>query len=237
MGSTAMTSRLSNEETMLVDTVRTFIDRDVKPTVREVEHANEYPEAWIEQMKSIGIFALAVPEEYGGSPVSMPCYVEVTEGLARGWMSLAGAMGGHTVVAKLISLYGNEEQRQKYLPRMASGEMRATMALTEPGPSGDDDHRTRRRQRAGDQRREDLDHQRSPVRPDRTAVQDRSTSRAAPYGHFDRPGRTRSGSHRLARPAQAGLQGRRELRAVVRRLPRTGLGDPRLTNRAEDSRR
>ena len=132
-----MAHPLSDEETMLVDTVRTFIDRDVKPTVREVEHANEYPEAWIEQMKRIGIFGLAVPEEYGGSPVSMPCYVEVTEELARGWMSLAGAMGGHTVVAKLISLYGNEEQRQKYLPRMASGEMRATMALTEPGGGSD----------------------------------------------------------------------------------------------------
>jgi alkylation response protein AidB-like acyl-CoA dehydrogenase len=132
-----MTSALNDEETMLVDTVRTFIDRDVKPTVREIEHANEYPEAWIEQMKRIGIFGLAVPEEYGGSPVSMPCYVEVTEELARGWMSLAGAMGGHTVVAKLISLYGNEEQKQKYLPRMASGEMRATMALTEPGGGSD----------------------------------------------------------------------------------------------------
>ena len=132
-----MTFALSDEEAMLVDTVRTFVDRDVKPTVREVEHANEYPEAWIEQMKRIGIFGLAVPEEYGGSPVSMPCYVEVTEELARGWMSLAGAMGGHTVVAKLISLYGKEEQKQKYLPRMASGEMRATMALTEPGGGSD----------------------------------------------------------------------------------------------------
>jgi alkylation response protein AidB-like acyl-CoA dehydrogenase len=132
-----MTHALNDEETMLVDTVRTFVDRDVKPTVREVEHANEYPDAWIEQMKRIGIFGLAVPEEYGGSPVSMPCYVAVTEELARGWMSLAGAMGGHTVVAKLISLYGNEEQRQKYLPRMASGEMRATMALTEPGGGSD----------------------------------------------------------------------------------------------------
>ncbi|BBY40058.1 acyl-CoA dehydrogenase [Mycobacterium mantenii] len=132
-----MTLALNDEETMLVDTVRTFIDRDVKPTVRELEHANEYPEAWIEQMKRIGIFGLAVPEEYGGSPVSMPCYVRVTEELARGWMSLAGAMGGHTVVAKLISLYGNEEQRQKYLPQMASGELRATMALTEPGGGSD----------------------------------------------------------------------------------------------------
>ncbi|WP_166908128.1 acyl-CoA dehydrogenase family protein [Mycobacterium sp. DL440] len=132
-----MTSELNNEETMLVETVRMFIDRDVKPTVREVEHANEYPHAWIEQMKRIGIFGLAVPEEYGGSPVSMPCYVQVTQELARGWMSLAGAMGGHTVVAKLISLYGTEDQRQKYLPGMASGEIRATMALTEPGGGSD----------------------------------------------------------------------------------------------------
>jgi butyryl-CoA dehydrogenase len=128
---------LIEEEAMLVDTVRAFIDRDVKPTVREVEHANEYPEAWIEQMKRIGIFGLAIPEEYGGSPVSTPCYVEVTQELARGWMSLAGAMGGHTVVAKLLALYGTEEQKQKYLPVMATGEVRATMALTEPGGGSD----------------------------------------------------------------------------------------------------
>ncbi|WP_425271488.1 acyl-CoA dehydrogenase family protein [Mycobacterium innocens] len=122
---------------MLVDTVRAFIDRDVKPSVREVEHANAYPEAWIEQMKRIGIFGLAVPEEYGGSPVSMPCYVQVTQELARGWMSLAGAMGGHTVVAKLLTLFGTEEQKTAYLPPMASGELRATMALTEPGGGSD----------------------------------------------------------------------------------------------------
>ena len=101
-----------DEEKMLVETVRAFVDRDVKPTVREVEHANEYPEAWIEQMKRIGIYGLAIPEEYGGSPVSMPCYVDVTQELSRGWMSLAGAMGGHTVVAKLITLFGTEEQKQ-----------------------------------------------------------------------------------------------------------------------------
>jgi alkylation response protein AidB-like acyl-CoA dehydrogenase len=122
---------------MLVETVRAFIDRDVKPSVREIEHGNVYPEAWIEQMKRIGIYGLAVPEKYGGSPVSMPCYVEVTQELARGWMSLAGAMGGHTVVAKLISLFGTEAQKQKYLPGMATGETRATMALTEPGGGSD----------------------------------------------------------------------------------------------------
>jgi len=128
---------LNDEETMLVQTVRAFIDREVKPTVRDVEHANTYPEAWIDQMKRIGIFGLAISETYGGSPVSMPCYVEVTQELARGWMSLAGAMGGHTVVAKLLETFGTEEQKGTYLPRMATGEVRATMALTEPGGGSD----------------------------------------------------------------------------------------------------
>jgi alkylation response protein AidB-like acyl-CoA dehydrogenase len=128
---------LNDEEAMLVETVRAFIDRDVKPTVRDVEHADEYPEAWIEQMKRIGIFGLVVPEEYGGTPVSTRCYVHVTQELARGWMSLAGAMGGHTVVAKLLSLFGTEEQKQRHLPAMATGEVRATMALTEPGGGSD----------------------------------------------------------------------------------------------------
>ncbi|WP_372497947.1 acyl-CoA dehydrogenase family protein [Tomitella fengzijianii] len=128
---------LDDDERMLVDTVRRFIDRDVKPSVRDVEHADEYPERWIEQMKELGIYGLAVPEEYGGTPVSMPCYVRVTEELARGWMSLAGAMGGHTVVAKLLDLFGTEEQRRRYLSRMATGELRATMALTEPGGGSD----------------------------------------------------------------------------------------------------
>jgi butyryl-CoA dehydrogenase len=128
---------LSDEEGLLVDTVRTFIDRDVRPTVREVEHANDYPEAWIEQMKRIGIYGLAVPEQYGGTPVSTRCYVLVTQELARGWMSLAGAMGGHTVVAKLLTLFGTDGQKARYLPLLASGEMRATMALTEPGGGSD----------------------------------------------------------------------------------------------------
>ena len=130
-------SDLNDEETMLVQTVRAFIDREVKPTVRDVEHANTYPEAWIDQMKRIGIYGLAISEEYGGSPVSMPCYVEVTQELARGWMSLAGAMGGHTVVAKLLEIFGTEEQKRTYLPSMATGELRATMALTEPSGGSD----------------------------------------------------------------------------------------------------
>ncbi|MGN9842651.1 acyl-CoA dehydrogenase family protein [Nonomuraea sp. H19] len=123
---------LPEDEQLIVGTVRGFVDKDVKPVVRELEHANTYPEALIEQMKKLGVFGLAIPEEYGGTPVSTPCYVLITEELARGWMSLAGAMGGHTVVSKLLLHFGTEEQRRRYLPRMATGEVRATMALTEP---------------------------------------------------------------------------------------------------------
>lgn len=128
---------LTDEESILVETVRRFVDREVKPTVRDVEHANTYPQAWIEQMKHLGIYGLAVPEEYGGTPVSMPCYVLITQELARGWMSLAGAMGGHTVVAKLLTLFGTDEQKRHYLPAMATGAVRATMALTESGGGSD----------------------------------------------------------------------------------------------------
>lgn len=134
---TRVSTNLNAEESMLVQTVRTFIERDVKPTVREVEHANSYPEAWIDQMKRIGIYGLAIGEAYGGSPVSTPCYVQVTQELARGWMSLAGAMGGHTVVAKLVETFGTEDQKRTYLPAMATGALRATMALTEPGGGSD----------------------------------------------------------------------------------------------------
>jgi alkylation response protein AidB-like acyl-CoA dehydrogenase len=130
-------SGLSAEEQAVVATVAEFVDRDVRPVARQLEHANEYPEKLIAQMKTLGIYGLAIPEELGGSPVSTPCYAEVTAELARGWMSLAGAMGGHTVVAKLLVTFGTDDQKQRYLPRMATGEVRATMALTEPGGGSD----------------------------------------------------------------------------------------------------
>ncbi|MEV0085042.1 acyl-CoA dehydrogenase family protein [Saccharopolyspora sp. NPDC050642] len=128
---------LSADEKLAVETVRDFVDKSVKPVVQELEHSNTYPEALIEKMKELGIFGLAIPEEYGGTPVSTPCYVLIVEELARGWMSLAGAMGGHTVVSKLLLNFGTEEQKRKYLPKMATGEIRATMALTEPGGGSD----------------------------------------------------------------------------------------------------
>ena len=111
---------------------------------------------------------------------------EVTQELARGWMSLAGAMGGHTVVAKLLTLFGTEEQKRTYLPPMATGELRATMALTEPGGGSDLQNMSTTALPDGpdglaDQRLQDLDQQRAPVRIDCAAVQDRPQRHAAAH--------------------------------------------------------
>jgi alkylation response protein AidB-like acyl-CoA dehydrogenase len=128
---------LTQVEQDIIAVVRDFVDRDVRPVARELEHANTYPAQLIEQMKQLGIFGLAIPEPYGDARVSTPCYALVTEELARGWMTLAGAMGGHTVVAKLLLAFGTEDQKQKYLPRMATGELRAAMAMTEADGGSD----------------------------------------------------------------------------------------------------
>jgi alkylation response protein AidB-like acyl-CoA dehydrogenase len=130
---------LTQDERDVIATVKDFVDRDVRPVVRELEHANEYPEQLIEQMKQLGIFGLAIPHPYGDVQVSMPCYALVTEELARGWMSLAGAMGGHTVVATAAALPApNGDGRT---PR-DDGPDRARRRF---GPPGDDDHRAARR--------------------------------------------------------------------------------------------
>ena len=128
---------LSEEERWIVRAVRDWVDREVRPQVQALEHANEYPEKFIDQMKEMGVYGLAIPEPWGHVAVSMSCYVGVTEQLARGWMSLAGAMGGHTVVSKLLLEFGTQEQKDRYLPKMATGEIRATMALTEPEGGSD----------------------------------------------------------------------------------------------------
>lgn len=128
---------LAPEEQEFVAIVRQFVDNEVKPAVHDLEASNTYPEALIEQMKELGIYGLAIPEPWGFGQVSAECYVTVAAELARGWMSLAGAMGGHSVVAKLIHDFGTDEQKDRYLPRMATGELRATMALTEPSGGSD----------------------------------------------------------------------------------------------------
>ncbi|MBL7496581.1 acyl-CoA dehydrogenase family protein [Frankia sp. CNm7] len=121
----------------MIAVVREFVEERVKPDVRRFEASDTYPDAFIEQMKALGFFGLLAPAEHGGVDVSMAAFARVTEELARGWMSLAGAIGGHSVITYVIKTFGTEEQKRAYLPRMATGEVRATMALTEPSGGSD----------------------------------------------------------------------------------------------------
>ena len=135
---------LSAEEQAVVETVADWVDRQVRPVARDLEHANAYPEELIGQMKQMGIYGLAIPAPWGDAPVSMPCYALVTAELSRGWMSLAGAMGGHTVVAKLLLAFGTRELR--LLHRVRRG------ALL-PGRAADDRRRGHQRDPAQRHRR------------------------------------------------------------------------------------
>ena len=130
------TSR-DDTENEIVESVRAWVDAEVMPSAHELETSNTYPERLIEQMKAMGVYGLLVPEDHGGSGVSLRCFALVTEELARGWMSLAGAMGGHSVVVELLRRYGTTDQQARYLPSLAAGELRATMALTEPSGGSD----------------------------------------------------------------------------------------------------
>ena len=129
--------RLSEDESAIVSIVHTFVEKSVRPVVHELEHSNTYPEEIIEQMMELGIFGLVIPAPYGESAVSTPCFALITEEISRGWMSLAGAYGSHSVVSRIIDRFGTDEQKLRYLPRLATGELRASMALTEPGGGSD----------------------------------------------------------------------------------------------------
>jgi alkylation response protein AidB-like acyl-CoA dehydrogenase len=128
---------LTADENDLLQMVSQFVDREVRPVVRDFEQDDIYPRALIDAMKGLGFFGMLVPEEFGGIALSTPAFAAVTEELARGWMSMAGATGGHSVVSYLIARFGTAAQQREYLPRMATGELRATMALTEPSGGSD----------------------------------------------------------------------------------------------------
>jgi alkylation response protein AidB-like acyl-CoA dehydrogenase len=130
-------SGLSDDERQIIELAAEFVDERVRGHVREFEASDHYPQPWIDEMKGMGVYGLLIPAEYGGIDVSTECFARVTEELARGWMSLAGAMGGHSVISYVIRTFGTEEQKRSYLPRMATGELRATMALTEPDGGSD----------------------------------------------------------------------------------------------------
>jgi len=154
---------LSEEERAIVGLVREFTDRDVRPVASELEHANTYPERLIEQMKQLGIFGLAIPEPWGAGRVSTPCYALVTEELARGWMSLAGAMGGPRWWPSCSWTMGPTRQKERYLPRMGGrgrdpGHHGAHRAGRRLRPAGHAHERPSRRGFLRGQRNQDVDY-------------------------------------------------------------------------------
>ncbi|MGH3083116.1 MAG: acyl-CoA dehydrogenase family protein [Gaiellaceae bacterium] len=125
------------ERTEIVSTIREWVDAEVIPSASELEHADAFPETLVEQMKELGLFGVIIPEEYGGLGLDLTTYVLIQIELSRGWMSLSGVLNTHFLSAWMIQRFGTDEQRQRYLPRMATGEVRSAYSMTEPHAGSD----------------------------------------------------------------------------------------------------
>ncbi|MBI3224220.1 MAG: acyl-CoA dehydrogenase family protein [Mycolicibacterium cosmeticum] len=128
----AQTLGLTEIQAEIVFTVRQFVDKEVIPNAQELEHSDTYPQAIVDGMREMGLFGLMIPEEYGGLGESLLTYALCVEELARGWMSVSGVINTHFIVAYMLRQHGTDEQKQRYLPRMATGEVRGAFSMSEP---------------------------------------------------------------------------------------------------------
>lgn len=131
------TEGLTEDQIEILKAVRAFTDKEIIPVANDLEHADEYPTDIIEGLKELGVFGLMIPEEYGGLGESLLTYALCVEEIARGWMSVSGVINTHFIVAYMLMQHGTEEQKQKYLPRMATGEVRGAFSMSEPGLGSD----------------------------------------------------------------------------------------------------
>ena len=131
------TEGLTEDQVEILKAVRTFVEEKILPVATELEHKDEYPTEIVEGLKEMGLFGLMIPEEYGGLGESLLTYALVVEAIARGWMSVSGVINTHFIVAWMLMQHGTEEQKQKYLPRMATGEVRGAFSMSEPGCGSD----------------------------------------------------------------------------------------------------
>jgi alkylation response protein AidB-like acyl-CoA dehydrogenase len=122
---------------LLIDTVRRFVEREVRPSVRALEHADQYPHALVERMAELGLFGMGVPTEYDGLGLDYVTYARIFEELSRGWMSLAGVLGTHGIVCYVVREFATEEQKRRWLPSLAAARLRGGLALTEPQGGSD----------------------------------------------------------------------------------------------------
>src|SRR5690242_13406122 len=131
------TDGLTEDQTEILKAVRQFVEKEILPVATELEHADEYPTEIVEGLKELGVFGLMIPEEYGGLGESLLTYALAVEEIARGWMSVSGIINTHFIVAYMLLQHGTEEQKQRYLPRMATGEVRGAFSMSEPGLGSD----------------------------------------------------------------------------------------------------
>jgi alkylation response protein AidB-like acyl-CoA dehydrogenase len=122
----------TDEQRAICDMVRQFADEQILPNAEHFDHEDSFPEEIVEQMKELGLFGVTIPEEYGGMGLDLTTYVMIVEELSRGWISISGVINTHFIGSYLLMKYGTDDQRQKYLPRMATGEIRAAFSLSEP---------------------------------------------------------------------------------------------------------
>jgi alkylation response protein AidB-like acyl-CoA dehydrogenase len=137
MGRLRETEGLTDIQEEILKTIRQFVDEQIIPVAQELEHADEYPTEIVEGLKELGLFGLMIPEEYGGLGESLLTYALAVEEIARGWMSVSGIINTHFIVAYMLLQHGTDEQKQKYLPRMATGEVRGAFSMSEPGCGSD----------------------------------------------------------------------------------------------------
>lgn len=133
----AQTDGLTDIQTEILSTVHTFTEREIIPHAQELEHGDIYPQKIVDGMQEMGLFGLTIPEEYGGLGESLLTYALVAEEIARGWMSVSGVINTHFILSYMIGQHGTEEQKRKYLPAMATGELRGAFSMSEPGLGSD----------------------------------------------------------------------------------------------------
>jgi alkylation response protein AidB-like acyl-CoA dehydrogenase len=137
MGRLCETEGLTDVQQEIIKTVRQFVDQKILPVATELEHNDEYPTEIVEGLKELGIFGLMIPEEYDGLGESLLTYALAVEEIARGWMSVSGVINTHFIVAYMLMQHGTDEQKKKYLPRMATGEVRGSFSMSEPALGSD----------------------------------------------------------------------------------------------------
>ena len=125
-------TEMTDEQRAITEMVHQFADEQILPNAEHYDHEDAFPEPIVEQMKELGLFGVTIPEEYGGMGLDLTTYAMIVEELSRGWISISGVINTHFIGSYLLMKFGNEEQKQKYLPRMATGEIRAAFSLSEP---------------------------------------------------------------------------------------------------------